>query len=160
MFGKTFFRAIVFCGILLFPLTSHAKANDYVQAGQLTCYKSGEQTNILLHSQFPITCTYKDQLGNTESYTGKTGIALGIALEKVDDAIISFVVLAGGDLKAGNHALAGNFIGGKINLSIGEGGGIDVLVGGGPKNIALQPLAVEETLGTGISAGIGFLVLE
>lgn len=160
MFTKTFLWTTVICGALLFPLTSQAKVNDYVQVGNLICEKSGPQENILIHSQFPITCTYKDSAGNTEAYKGKTGIALGLTFEKVDEATLSFVVLASGELKAGNNALAGYFIGAKANISAGDGVGVDVLIGGGKKNITLQPIVVEETKGVGIAAGVGFLVLE
>jgi len=42
----------------------------------------------------------------------------------------------------------------------GVGVGAQVLVGGGSKNISLQPLAVETATGLGVAGGLGYLYLE
>ncbi len=146
----------------LTPLSASAgeKQNKYVDAGKLVCHKTGPGINILIHSQFPIECIYTDHEGKTEKYTGKTGVALGVSLTNYDKVDLTFIVLAGGKLNAGEHAMKGNYVGGHVSIAAGDGAGVDVLVGGGAKNISLQPFAGEQNKGVGIAAGLGFLKLN
>ena len=149
-----------FClAILLWSSVTYA-ADEYVKVGILKCMKSGKKTNILIHSQFPILCIFKDASGGKEKYTGKTGIELGLDLQTVKKAKMRFAVLAVGDLKAGSKSLVGRYIGAKVNVAIGVGGGVDALVGGGSGHVALQPIALEATKGLGAAAGVGFLDLQ
>lgn len=159
MFRKTVSLFSLLALILLWTSTSYA-ADEFIKIGLLKCIKAGKKTNILIHSQYPIKCVFKDASGATERYTGKTGIEIGIDLEMTKRAAINFAVLAIGDLKAGNKSLSGKYIGGKINISLGIGAGIDALVGGGRNHIALQPFALESTKGVGVAAGVGFLELN
>tara|TARA_Y100000294_G_scaffold175597_1_gene196076 strand:- start:930 stop:1388 length:459 start_codon:yes stop_codon:yes gene_type:complete len=139
--------------------TSHA-ADEFVKVGLLKCIKTGEKINILIHSQYPIRCVFKDASGGTERYTGKTGIKIGLDIETTKKASLNFAVLAVGDLKAGSKSLSGKYIGGKVNASIGIGAGVVALVGGGRGHIAFQPIALETTLGLGAAAGVGFLEID
>jgi len=93
-------------------------ADEYVKVGILKCVKSGRGINILIHSQFPIKCIFKDASGGKEKYTGNTGIELGLDLQKVEKSKLGFAVLAIGDLKAGNKSLVGRYIGAKINVAL------------------------------------------
>tara|TARA_B100000315_G_scaffold252448_1_gene289269 strand:+ start:438 stop:917 length:480 start_codon:yes stop_codon:yes gene_type:complete len=149
-----------FClAVFAWSSITHA-ADEYVKAGILKCIKSGKKINILIHSQFPIKCIFEDASGGKEKYTGKSGIELGLDLEKLKKARMHFAVLAIGNLKAGDKALLGKYIGAKVNVSLGLGGGVDALVGGGSSHIALQPIALEATKGFGAAAGVGFLELH
>lgn len=159
MFRKTVAIFSFFFVTLLWSSTTYA-ADKYVKIGVLKCVKSGKKINILIHSQYPIKCLFKDASGGKEKYTGKTGIGLGLDLEISRKVKMHFAVLAIGNLKAGSKSLVGRYIGAKVNVSIGLGGGIDALVGGGNSHIALQPIALEATEGLGVAAGVGFLELH
>lgn len=137
--------------------SSAGYAGSYIKVGLLKCIKSGKGINILIHSQFPVRCIFKDASGGKEKYRGKTGVELGLDLQKLEKSKMVFTVFALGDLKAGKKSLKGRYIGGSISLTIGVGVGVHALVGGGNNHIALQPIALESTKGIGAAAGIGFL---
>ena len=62
------------------------------------------------------------------------------------------------DLKPG--ALAGHYGGASASLTLGVGGGANVLVGGFDKSIALQPVSVEGQNGLNVAAGVGEMSLK
>tara|TARA_B100000315_G_scaffold223224_1_gene227823 strand:+ start:6945 stop:7418 length:474 start_codon:yes stop_codon:yes gene_type:complete len=137
--------------------SSASSADSFIKVGLLKCIKSGKGINILIHSQFPVRCLFKDTSGGKEKYRGKTGVELGLDLQKLEKSKMVFTVLSVGDLKAGKKSLAGRYLGGTINLTVDVGAGVNALVGGGKNHIALQPIALESTRGIGAAAGIGFL---
>jgi hypothetical protein len=152
---KLAFISSLFIATVLWSSISYA--DSYIKVGLLKCIKSGKGVNILIHSQFPVRCLFKDSSGGKEKYRGKTGVELGLDLQKLEKSKMVFTVFALGDLKAGKKSLKGRYIGGMVNVTIGSGAGIDALVGGGKNHIALQPIALEATKGIGAAAGIGFL---
>lgn len=132
-----------------------------VEVGVLSC-KSLPDTakNLVIHSTVQVECVYESTSGK-ENYVGETGIGLGVDLnwKRVDD--IGYTVLAGStDVRPGSGALAGKYVGAKASATVGYGGGAAVLVGGGGKNISLQPLALEGSQGLGVAAGLTYLYIE
>ncbi|MBM3565458.1 MAG: DUF992 domain-containing protein, partial [Alphaproteobacteria bacterium] len=92
---------------------------------------------------------------------GETGIALGADLNLKGIERISFAVLAAtSDYTVGSYALSGRYVGAKASASAGVGAGAAVLIGGGSKNISLQPVALEGNTGLGAAAGLGYLYIE
>ena len=77
-----------------------------------------------------------------------------------DEETFAFAVLSAEDIEAGEHALAGRYVGGKVSASLGIGIGAAALVGGSNDNFALNPLAIEGNKGFGAAAGIGFLYIN
>lgn len=138
-----------------------AEAQGGVQAGILTCKKiPGSGMNLLLHSVADVECEFDSPRGK-ETYKGETGILLGVDLEWSAKKFIAYAVFGGAsDVRVGRHALAGTYVGGKGSAAVGVGFGAQVLVGGGAKNITLQPLALEASSGIGASAGVGYLNLR
>jgi hypothetical protein len=132
-----------------------------VQAGVLSCsVVPGTRLNLLIRSTADVDCIYENQ-GKTEKYRGETGIALGLDLSFKDNEQFAFTVLAASaDVMPGAHSLAGKYVGGQAGASAGVGVSASVLVGGGEKNVSLQPLVVGTNTGLGASAGIGFLYIE
>ena len=55
-------------------------------------------------------------------------------------------------------ALAGNYFGGTAQAAVGIGGGVNVLLGGFDKSIALQPVSVEGD--TGLYLGLGIAAMS
>jgi len=155
MIKKIAFVSSLFIATVLW--SSASDADSFIKVGFLKCIKSGKGINILIHSQFPVRCIFKDASGSKEKYIGKTGVAVGLDLKKLEKSEIVFTVLSIGNLKAGKKLLAGRYIGGTVNVTVGLGVGVHALVGGGKNHIALQPIALESTKGIGAAAGIGFL---
>lgn len=143
------------------PAVHAAEGSAGIQVGVLTCsVVPGSRVNLLIRSTADVSCTYENQ-GQTEKYKGETGIALGLDLSFKNDEKFAFAVLAASaDVKPGAHALAGKYVGGTLGANVGVGVSASALVGGGSKNISLQPLALGTSKGVGAAGGIGFLYIE
>ena len=143
----------------LIPATTTAE--EGIKVGILHCKQvPGKGVNLLIHSVSVIDCELVSPEGR-ERYRGEAGVGLGIDLDWTEDRAISYTVLAGAkDVKVGSHALVGKYYGARGSATVGVGVGAQVLVGGGSKNISLQPLAVETATGFGVAGGLGYLYLE
>jgi len=138
-----------------------ATAGEGIKVGILHCKKvPGKGINLLIHSVSVVDCELVSPEGR-ERYRGEAGVGLGIDLDWTEDRTISYTVLAGAkDVTVGSHALVGKYYGARGSATVGVGVGAQVLVGGGSKNISLQPLAVETATGLGVAGGLGYLYLE
>lgn len=147
---------------LIFSVTAQdAMATGGMQAGILTCRAvPGSGTNWLLHSSVALNCVFSSSQGK-ERYRGQTGIGLGLDLSHIQDQQMTFTVLGwASDTNPGTYALSGKYFGGKAGATVGVGAAVSVLIGGGAKNVTLQPLAVENNTGLGASGGLVYLFLE
>lgn len=141
--------------------TTNVLAEGGIEVGVLHCtVVPGSRVNLLIRSTADVECTYEND-GQTEIYKGETGIALGLDLSFRSNERMAFTVIAASqDVGPGAQALSGKYVGGQVSAAAGLGLGAKALVGGGAKNIGLQPLAIETSTGLGISGGLGFLYLE
>ena len=132
-----------------------------LEIGVLKCsVVPGSRVNLLIRTTADVNCTFNNQ-GTLERYQGEAGIALGLDLSFKSEENMAFAVIAASsDIAPGNYALEGKYVGGQASVAAGVGLGAKVLVGGGAKNVSLQPLALETNKGLGASAGIGFLYIE
>ncbi len=150
-------------GLVVLASTSPASADNQggIKIGILNCTEvPGTGVNLLIYSSTEVECVLRSPEG-TERYTGKTGIGLGVDLEWSASKAISYAVFGvTNDVRVGNHALAGKYVGAKASATVGVGIGAQVLVGAGPKSITLQPLALEAGTGFGAAAGLAYLSLE
>ena len=69
-----------------------------------------------------------------------------------------WLVFAPGALAPGS--LSGSYAGATASGTVGVGVGANVLVGGSNRQISLQPLSVEGSVGLNVAAGIGELDLR
>lgn len=141
---------------------AQAEETSGLQVGVITCkVVPGSRVNLLVRSTADVDCTW-EYAGAVEKYRGETGIALGLDLSFKGDETIAFgVIAASQDVTPGKYALAGKYVGGTADAALGVGVGAKVLVGGGNKNVSLQPLALSGSTGSaGASAGVGFLYIE
>lgn len=149
--------------LVVLASTAPASADNQggIKIGILNCTEvPGTGVNLLIYSSTEVECVLRSPEG-TEKYTGKTGIALGVDLEWSASKAISYAVFGvTNDVRVGNHALAGKYVGVKASATAGVGIGAQVLVGAGPKSITLQPLALEVGSGFGAAAGLAYLSLE
>ena len=137
-----------------------ADGHGGMKIGVLSCKKVEGGYNLLIHSVSNVRCEFSSSEAK-EYYKGESGVALGLNLEWNPAETILFTVIAGtSDVRVGQHALAGNYYGAKVSASVGVGTGVQVLVGGGSKNITLQPLVLEGSTGLGASGGLSYLYLQ
>ncbi len=153
---------LVLAGALLLGLPiPDAMARSGIEIGVLSCNSvAGTRRNLLIHSAVDVRCVFKTAEGE-ETYTGETGIGIGVDLNWNRTETTHFVVLGGtSDARLGAHSLAGTYVGGKASVTVGVGAGAGALIGGGAKNISLQPLAIEGSSGLGVAGGLGYLILK
>lgn len=139
-----------------------AAAQGGIELGILTCKSvPGTGINLFIHSSVATRCVFTHAGGGEERYVGESGIGLGIDVNWHRDETMRFAVISvTSDLSPGSYMLAGRYIGGQASATFGFGAGAAVLVGGGQKNITLQPLALATSTGAGVAAGIGYLYLR
>ena len=157
-----FFGTLAACILALTAMQgASAEETSGMQLGVLKCrVVPGSRVNLLIRSTADVECTF-DYGGVVEKYVGESGIALGVDVSFKSDEQIAFgVIAASSDITPGAGALAGKYVGGQASAAAGVGVGARVLVGGGKKNISLQPLALEGSVGIGASGGLGFLYIE
>ena len=157
--GKLIMALLV--ALLATLTTTNTLAEGGIQVGVLQCsVVPGSRVNLLIRSTADVECTF-EQNGEIEKYKGETGIALGLDLSFRSNERMAFTVIAASDdVTPGSRALSGKYVGGQVSAAAGLGLGAKALVGGGAKNIGLQPLAIETNTGLGISGGLGFLYIE
>jgi hypothetical protein len=133
-----------------------AEAQNRTRSGVLTCNVAGG-VGLILGSQKATSCTFKPRNGPTEVYTGvirKFGLDIGAT----KGGVITWAVLSEGRIAPGS--LAGSYVGGTSEATVGAGVGANVLVGGSSRTIALQPLSVSRQRGLNLALGVGDLELR
>lgn len=128
-----------------------------VRAGFLTC-EEGSGWGFVFGSTRDIKCTYTDNDGTSEHYTGHID-KFGADIGYVHGAVVAWAVFAPTtDIAKG--VLAGTYAGVTGGASVGVGGSANVLVGGSDKSISLQPVSFEGTKGLNVAAGLAEIVLN
>jgi hypothetical protein len=138
------------------PGTVHATGKSGVNAGQLSCQVAGG-VGFVFGSSKELDCLFTRTDGVAEHYHGsiqKFGIDIGFTKE----AHVIWLVFAPGAISPG--AIAGSYGGVSASVAAGLGLGANVLVGGSAKQITLQPVSVEGSVGLNVAAGIGEVILS
>jgi hypothetical protein len=137
-------------------LSTAAFAQSGVNVGSLQCNVSGGM-GFIFGSSKDMSCLLVRTDGSAERYVGsinKYGVDIGFTKE----ASIVWLVFAPGAIAKG--ALAGDYGGATAGASVGIGAGANVLIGGSNKQISLQPVSVEGTVGLNVAAGIASVTLR
>ena len=133
-----------------------AAAQSGVKAGVLTCdVASG--WGIVFGSTRDLKCTYSDNNGTSEHYSGhidKFGVDLGYH----GAGVIAWAVLAP-TANIAKGAIAGTYGGVTAGAAVGVGPGGNLLIGGSGNTISLQPLSFEGMTGLNVAAGVAQIVL-
>ncbi len=156
-----FLQTLIIAAFVTGLYSANTVAQGGIEVGVLTCnVVPGSRVNLLIRSTADVECTYENG-GVSEEYRGETGIALGLDLSfRSNEKMVFTVFAATDDVRPGAKALGGKYVGGQVSAAAGLGLGAKALVGGGAKNIGLQPLALETSTGIGIAGGLGFLYIE
>ena len=114
-----------------FPTTR--TSSRYIEIVRLISERSSQTSEL---DQAEVACGLKFNDGKIENYVGESGIGAGLDLNwKREDELMYTVMALSQDITPGAGGLAGKFVGGKGNVSLGVGSGVGVLVGGSDKNI-------------------------
>lgn len=138
------------------PGTAPAAGKSGVNVGTLQCKVAGGM-GFVFGSSKDIDCLLVRTDGVAERYAGsidRYGVDIGFTKE----AHIVWLVFAPGAIGPG--ALAGNYGGVTAGASFGVGLGANVLVGGSNKQVALQPVSVEGSVGLNVAAGVASVTLK
>ena len=151
-------RAVVVVSLLLAAAASSpARAGDLTtKTGLLTCHVA-RGFGWIVGSSRTAECEYHPTGGTTEQYSG-TISKIGIDIGYLAPIIMVWAVVAPSSLPS-SGALAGNYIGGTAQAALGVGAGVNVLLGGFDKSIALQPVSIEGDTGLYLGFGIAALSL-
>lgn len=106
-----------------------------------------------------MACRYTpSQPGPLENYTGVM-TTVGIDIGAIAGGAFAWAVFAPTTgVPAG--ALAGTYAGASGEITVGVGGGANVLLGGSARSVALQPLSVEGSTGLNLQLGLSGLELR
>ena len=137
------------------PGAPDARGRQGVNVGTLNCQVAGG-VGFIFGSSKELQCLFARTDGLAEPYHGtvkKFGVDIGFTKE----AHVVWLVFAPGDIAKG--ALTGEYGGVTASATVGVGVGANVLVGGNSKQITLQPVSVEGSVGLNVAAGIGAITL-
>lgn len=126
-----------------------------VNVGSLNCHVAGG-VSFVFGSSKDLSCVFYRDDGRAEAYYGKIK-RFGIDIGFTKEAHIIWLVAAPGYVEPG--ALVGDYGGVSASVAAGLGVGANVLVGGGQRQITLQPISVEGAVGLNIAAGIAEIQL-
>lgn len=135
---------------------TEAQAQNRVRVGILTCNVSGG-VGLILGSQKSTFCTFNPRRGPNERYVGVIR-RFGLDIGATRRGIIAWAVFSAGPVRRGS--LAGSYVGGSAEATLGAGLGANVLVGGFQRSVALQPVSVSGQTGLNFALGIGDLELR
>lgn len=148
--------AFAFTATLLVPaLPSAEAAGTGVNIGVLDC-KVGEGVGYIIGSNRSVACVFNRSDGTAEHYHGEIrrwGLDIGFSRE----SRMFWGVLAPGHVEPG--ALAGTYAGAGADVAAGLGVGANALFGGNARQIALQPVTVNGSIGVNVAAGVAKLTL-
>lgn len=134
---------------------THAQSSG-VNVGSLSCSVAGG-VGFVFGSSKQMNCLFNRTDGVAERYSGtinRYGVDIGFTKE----AQMVWLVFAPGTLAPGS--LSGGYAGATASAAAGVGVGANVLVGGNARQITLQPLSVEGSVGLNVAAGVGEIVLR
>ena len=137
-------------GLLILAAATSTSAQSGVNLGSLTCNVAGG-VGFVFGSSKELSCLFNRVNGTAERYTGtikKFGVDIGFTKE----SHIIWLVFAPGTLA--KDALAGDYAGGGGSAAVGVGVGANAMIGGGAKNVTLQPVSVEGSVGLNVAAGV------
>ncbi|MDL2410689.1 DUF992 domain-containing protein [Rhizobium calliandrae] len=126
--------------------------------GTLSCQVAGG-VGMVIGSNKSVDCIFKRSSGPSERYVGSIG-KFGLDIGVTGKSYLSWVVYSIQPTRAGEGALAGDYVGASAGAAVGVGLGANALIGGNAKNFGLQPLSGEVGTGVNVAAGVSRLQLR
>ena len=128
------------------------------KVGMLTCNTSAS-LGLIVGSHQTMKCRFEPNSGNVREYYTGTINRLGLDLGIKAGGVLAWAVLAPTN-GLSPRALAGKYVGASGDVSLGLGGGANVLVGGSHRSVALQPVSVTGNVGVNLALGVAGLTLR
>jgi hypothetical protein len=157
--------SVIFVGlatVALGALVAHAQertpaaSSKGVNVGSLSCNVAGG-TGLVFGSTKALNCIFTRTDGSGERYVGEVK-RFGIDIGYTQEAQIVWLVFAPGSVAPG--ALAGSYAGPAVQAAVAIGGGSSLLVGGSDRQVTLQPVSVEGSVGFNVAGGMAEIVLK
>jgi len=148
--------AAAIAAVVALGVGAPAQAQSGVNAGSLSCNVAGG-VSFVFGSSKELSCIFTGVNGKAQRYKGTVN-RYGIDIGFTKEAQIIWLVFAPGNVAPG--ALAGTYAGATAAVAAGAGVGVNALVGGSNKQITLQPVSVEGSVGLNIAAGVSEIKLE
>jgi hypothetical protein len=126
------------------------QAQNRGRVGVLSCAVSGG-IGLIVTSQKTTLCTFNPRRGPNEAYVGVIR-RFGLDIGATQRGILTWAVFSRGSMAPGS--LAGSYVGGAAEATVGPGVGANVLVGGSNRSISLQPLSVSGQTGLNFALGV------
>jgi hypothetical protein len=139
-------------------LATEASSQGRAKVGTLNC-NLAPTIGFIVGSNQRMTCRYTpDGPWPPEVYVGNLStVGLDIGVTGGGRMVWAVFAPTNGYVRG---ALAGTYVGASADVTVGLGLGANVLVGGGRRSIALQPLSVEANTGINLAAGVSQLRLR
>jgi hypothetical protein len=158
---KTTSAALAVLGLGIAVMISgptYSQTPDRTRAGTLTCDIAGG-IGMIIASKKSVACVFTPANANAprEVYTGSI-TKFGVDIGATTGGEMIWSVFAPSSRLFG--ALAGDYIGGSAEATVGAGLGANVLVGGSDRTVALQPVSVQGQTGLNVAAGVTGLQLR
>jgi hypothetical protein len=126
--------------------------------GRLMC-TTEPRVGLVLGSSQSLRCVFHTRNPPRQYfYVGRIR-RLGLDLGVTSAGVLSWAVFARNS-RIGPSTLRGTYTGASGSVALGPGLGVNVLIGGSRRTIALQPLSVERSIGINLAAGVTSLVLD
>jgi hypothetical protein len=148
--------AVALAAAVAIPLGTTAANAASVQVGMLQCEMS-PGISAVIGSSRDLDCIFKPTSSAPPEHYQGTLSKFGIDLGYVQGGKLAWAVYAPSRLMEG--ALQGSYGGTSANVALGFGGAVNVLGGGFEGSVALQPIALESTLGINLGATIASMKL-
>ena len=129
-----------------------------VKVGVLSCDVEGG-IGYLIGSSKDMVCRFHGDGYAPETYRGNIS-KLGLDFGVTHRTPIEWLVFAATNTRYTHHALAGEYVGGSTEATIGVGLGANWLIGGSHKSFALQPVSVQAQTGLDVTFAFANLSLR
>jgi opacity protein-like surface antigen len=140
----------------LLALGCASSADAAVRVGTLRCL-GAPKVGAIVASVQQTRCIFTGINGRHERYVGQFG-RIGADIGVTNRSELVWSVYAPTSLR--HRALVGNYVGASADVTVGVGGGANVLVGGSNATVSLQPISVKTETGLAVGAGLGQLQLR
>src|SRR5262245_46061947 len=154
VFKRQAVLAIVLLGSLV---SADVKAQSWSQVGMLNC-NLAPSVGMIIFGQQRMSCRFNPNATlPPQNYTGVL-TTVGVDIGATAGGEFGWAVFSQTTGPAFG-GLAGTYAGASAEVTVAIGGGVNVLIGGSGRSVALQPLSGQATTGLNVQGGISSLEL-
>jgi ABC-type amino acid transport substrate-binding protein len=152
--------ALIACSLCGLTATAEAQSPpaSWTQAGMLTC-RVNPSIGFVIFGHQSMECRFvQNPPFPLQAYEGALN-TIGLDIGITAGGALPWAVLAP-TVGTPAGALAGEYVGASGDIGLGLGAGVNVLVGGSGRSIALQPVSVEGSVAVNVTLGVSGLQLR